>query len=154
MSGLQQAVTMDTKSSISVDVQSPEKVIDVTADSKDAFYEGVLDEAGVEAVGIDPQEEKKLLRKLDLRIIPGLWILFLCAFVDRINIGNARIQGLEKDLKMKGNDYNMLAISSSHEPMLTKTAHFLSSSSHTLSSKYHPISSFRSCALQSFSAVS
>lgn len=30
----------------------------------------------------------------------------LC-FIDRINIGNARIQGLEKSLNMKDNDFNV-----------------------------------------------
>ncbi|KAL9617712.1 MAG: hypothetical protein Q9160_007486 [Pyrenula sp. 1 TL-2023] len=55
----------------------------------------------------DPSAEKKLLRKIDLRLIPILSLLYLCAFVDRINIGNARIQGLEKDLNMHGHDYNI-----------------------------------------------
>ncbi|KAF2433664.1 MFS general substrate transporter [Tothia fuscella] len=56
---------------------------------------------------LDPEAEKKLLRKTDLHVIPILSFLFLLAFLDRTNIGNARIQGLEKDLKMKGNDYNI-----------------------------------------------
>jgi hypothetical protein len=51
--------------------------------------------------------ERKLLMKLDLHIIPILFVLFLLAFIDRINIGNARIQGLEKDLGMVGNDFNI-----------------------------------------------
>lgn len=40
---------------------------------------------------IDPIAEKKLLRKLDLNIIPPLVILFVIAFVDRVNIGNAYV---------------------------------------------------------------
>ena len=48
-----------------------------------------------------------LLRKIDLHLIPILFLLYLCAFVDRINIGNAKIQGLESDLHMVGNDYNI-----------------------------------------------
>ena len=56
---------------------------------------------------IDPREEKKLLRKLDLHVLPMISLLYMLAFVDRINIGNARIQGLEKDLGMKGNNYNI-----------------------------------------------
>ena len=50
---------------------------------------------------------QKLLRKVDLHLIPILFLLYICAFVDRINIGNARIQGLESDLRMDGNDYNI-----------------------------------------------
>ena len=41
----------------------------------------------VEQYEIDPVAEKKLLRKLDLRVVPVLWFLFLLAFLDRTNIG-------------------------------------------------------------------
>jgi hypothetical protein len=36
---------------------------------------------------IDPVAEKKLLRKLDLRVVPVLWFLYMLAFLDRTNIG-------------------------------------------------------------------
>ncbi|KAL9575916.1 MAG: hypothetical protein Q9212_007565, partial [Teloschistes hypoglaucus] len=42
--------------------------------------------------------EKHLLLKLDLHILPILFLLFLISFVDRSNLANARIQGLEKSL--------------------------------------------------------
>ena len=56
---------------------------------------------------IDGVAEKKLILKCDLRVLPILTLLFLLNFIDRINIGNARIQGLEKDLHMEGHDYNI-----------------------------------------------
>ncbi|KAL8859439.1 MAG: hypothetical protein Q9178_004117 [Gyalolechia marmorata] len=56
---------------------------------------------------VDPAMEKRILRKCDLRVLPVLAVLYLFAFIDRINIGNARIQGLEKDLGMSGHDYNI-----------------------------------------------
>lgn len=34
----------------------------------------------------------------DLRVLPVLALLFLCSFLDRTNVGNAKIIGLEKDL--------------------------------------------------------
>ena len=52
-------------------------------------------------------DEKKLMRKIDWRLMPPLMILFMLAFVDRINIGNAKIQGMAKDLHMVGNDYSV-----------------------------------------------
>ncbi|KAL1962839.1 hypothetical protein VTN77DRAFT_9114 [Rasamsonia byssochlamydoides] len=61
----------------------------------------------VSATTIDTVAERKLLWKCDLHVLPILMILYLLAFCDRINIGNARIQGLEKDLHMAGNDYNI-----------------------------------------------
>ena len=56
---------------------------------------------------IDRAAEKRLLRKCDLYVIPVLSLLYTLAFIDRINIGNARLQGLEKDLQMSGQDYNI-----------------------------------------------
>ena len=56
---------------------------------------------------MDRINEKKLLRKCDLHVVPVIAVLYMLAFIDRINIGNARIQGIEKDLGMKGNQYNI-----------------------------------------------
>ena len=56
---------------------------------------------------IDREAERKLVRKCDRHVLPMMSILYLLAFVDRINIGNARIQGLEEDLGMQGSDYNV-----------------------------------------------
>ncbi|KAK2865134.1 hypothetical protein FQN49_003882 [Arthroderma sp. PD_2] len=56
---------------------------------------------------LDLEAEKRLLRKCDLHVVPVLTFLFLLAFLDRINIGNARLQGLEADLNMDGRDYNI-----------------------------------------------
>jgi hypothetical protein len=50
----------------------------------------VIDEkaaAAGEHLPIDLLAEKKLLRKVDLHVIPILFLLFLMAFLDRTNIG-------------------------------------------------------------------
>jgi len=41
----------------------------------------------IEQYEIDPVAEKALLRKLDLRVVPMLWFLYMLAFLDRTNIG-------------------------------------------------------------------
>jgi sugar phosphate permease len=51
-------------------------------------------------------DEKAILRKMDLRLIPMLALLYLLSFLDRGNIGNARIEGLVEDLGMTGPQYN------------------------------------------------
>jgi len=51
--------------------------------------------------------EKKLMAKIDLRVIPFLCLLYLLAFLDRVNIGNAKIQGMTKELHMVGQDYSI-----------------------------------------------
>ncbi|KAL9612470.1 MAG: hypothetical protein Q9167_002942 [Letrouitia subvulpina] len=49
--------------------------------------------------------EKSLIRKLDRKLLPAVTILYLLSFLDRSNVGNARIEGLTKDLHMTGNQY-------------------------------------------------
>ncbi|KAI1953800.1 hypothetical protein LOZ57_000141 [Ophidiomyces ophidiicola] len=51
--------------------------------------------------------EAALVRKCDVRVVPILFVLFMLSFIDRINIGNARLQGLERDLGMQHRDYNV-----------------------------------------------
>ncbi|KAH9941686.1 major facilitator superfamily domain-containing protein [Epithele typhae] len=45
-----------------------------------------------------PVEEKHLVRRLDERIMPFICFLFLCSYLDRVNLGNARLQGLPQDI--------------------------------------------------------
>ncbi|KAN0091727.1 MFS general substrate transporter [Hyaloscypha variabilis] len=54
--------------------------------------------------------ERALLRKLDLRILPLLFLAYITTFIDRANIGNVKIEGMLADLEMKGNDYNMALV--------------------------------------------
>ncbi|KAF2713287.1 bodown198 [Pleomassaria siparia CBS 279.74] len=55
-------------------------------------------------------ERKKLDRalvwKIDLWLIPWLSLLYLLSFLDRTNIGNARVAKMEPDIGMSGRDYN------------------------------------------------
>jgi MFS family permease len=56
---------------------------------------------------IDYEAEKRLVRKVDRFIIPTVMIAYLLSFLDRVNIGNASLYGLSKDLKLKGNQYQL-----------------------------------------------
>lgn len=55
----------------------------------------------------DIKAEQQVIRKCDWHVVPALMVLYLMAFLDRINIGNARLQGMEDDLNMEGGDYNL-----------------------------------------------
>ncbi|KAJ5693150.1 hypothetical protein N7462_002573 [Penicillium macrosclerotiorum] len=50
--------------------------------------------------------DNRLVRKLDLRLIPWLSLLFLAGFLDRTNVGNAKIEGLQEALQMTNGQYN------------------------------------------------
>lgn len=42
-----------------------------------------------------PQEEAAVIRKLDFRLVPIVFILYLLSVLDRANLGNAKLAGLE-----------------------------------------------------------
>ena len=50
-------------------------------------------------------DEAKLLRKIDMRLIPWLSFLYLLSFLDRSAIGNARLYGLEAELGLSSTQY-------------------------------------------------
>ncbi|KAI1849164.1 hypothetical protein JX265_012798 [Neoarthrinium moseri] len=67
------------------------------------------DKYGEATVQFDKDAERRLRLKIDLMIVPTVAVLYLFCFIDRANIGNARLAGLEKDLGMTGTyDYNTL----------------------------------------------
>lgn len=67
----------------------------------------VADESGNHT---NPVQARRILRKVDWRIIPLLQFLYMLTFLDRVNIGNARLWNLEKDLDMSGYQYNIVVL--------------------------------------------
>lgn len=51
--------------------------------------------------------DKKVLRKVDLRLMPILTLMYLLNFLDRANLAQARQGSLEEDLGMTGTDFNL-----------------------------------------------
>ncbi|RDX55469.1 MFS general substrate transporter [Lentinus brumalis] len=49
---------------------------------------------------------RRVLWKLDIHVLPPLAFLWLANFIDRTNIGNARIAGLERDTHLHGTQFN------------------------------------------------
>ena len=57
---------------------------------------------------LDPKKESRLVWRFDLRILPVLAVMYLFNSLDKSNLGNAKTSGLEKTLKLKGDDYNII----------------------------------------------
>lgn len=53
----------------------------------------------------DPNQ-RLILLKVDVRLVPMLALLYLICHIDRANIGNAKIEGMVDDLGMSGVQYN------------------------------------------------
>ncbi|KAL1630433.1 hypothetical protein SLS56_004961 [Neofusicoccum ribis] len=75
------------------------------ADQKRAIDEEAT-APGVTAERFAHLDEKKILRKMDIRIVPILTVLYLMSFLDRSNIANAEVEGMSQDLHMSGGQYN------------------------------------------------
>ncbi|ORY16425.1 major facilitator superfamily domain-containing protein [Clohesyomyces aquaticus] len=48
---------------------------------------------------------RKVLFQMDYRILPVLALLFLCSFIDRTNVGNAKILGLQTSIHINDHQY-------------------------------------------------
>ncbi|GAB1217227.1 hypothetical protein ATERTT37_006463 [Aspergillus terreus] len=67
-------------------------------DPLDEAFEG-LSERDTQAL------EKRLVRKIDLHLISSLFLLFIFNILDRSNIANARLGGLQEDLGLSDSQY-------------------------------------------------
>ncbi|MCJ1477725.1 hypothetical protein MMC13_006398 [Lambiella insularis] len=55
-----------------------------------------------------PDEERNVVKKLDRRVVIFLALLYMLSFLDRSNIGNAKIAGLTEDLRLSSSQYEWL----------------------------------------------
>jgi len=82
------------------------------SESEDEFdkYKPVrrLKRIGTESKEYTDEEEDAVVRKLDRKLVLFLAFLYLLSFLDRSNIGNARIAGLEQDLSLSSAQYDWL----------------------------------------------
>jgi hypothetical protein len=52
----------------------------------------------------DTPEERKLILKLDLLIVPYVFLAYWVKYIDQANINNAYVAGMKEDLNFKGNE--------------------------------------------------
>ncbi|KAF5856606.1 hypothetical protein ETB97_007106 [Aspergillus alliaceus] len=57
----------------------------------------------------DLREDRKLLRKVDWRILPIMFLKYFLQFLDKISLNYANVMGLQNDLNMCGIDFSRLA---------------------------------------------
>ncbi|KAJ8100130.1 major facilitator superfamily domain-containing protein [Lipomyces tetrasporus] len=79
---------------------------DTTVDQQKTSSAKAVDlDALAKELGVDP---RRLLWKIDVRLVPMLCILYLMAFLDRVNISNAALFSMKTDLGIEtGTRYNV-----------------------------------------------
>jgi hypothetical protein len=56
------------------------------------------------------EEEKRVLRKIDFRIIPILFVTYMLQYLDKNSINFSSVYGLQKGTNLKGQDYSWLGL--------------------------------------------
>ena len=66
-------------------------------DSNEGHTNGIGKENGHHDEFVHPtmEEESALIRKLDMRLMPTLFLLYMMSVLDRGNLGNAKLAGME-----------------------------------------------------------
>ncbi|KAJ5703359.1 hypothetical protein N7493_011748 [Penicillium malachiteum] len=84
-----------------------------STDFDDSFQKDVsskeIEHATVD-VTFSPEEEKALVRKIDLMLLPVIWIMYLLSYMDRTNIANAKVSGMDTALKLTSNQYSVALV--------------------------------------------
>lgn len=57
-----------------------------------------------------PQEQRKIVRRVDVRLVLVLGALYAVSLMDRTNLGNAVIAGMAVDLKLIGARYSIITL--------------------------------------------
>ncbi|KAF8202914.1 MFS general substrate transporter [Pholiota molesta] len=72
--------------------------------SSDAKVESIdYSENTVDVAQLPPDEEARLRRIFDVNLLPPLAFMYLCNALDKGNVGNAKTDGWDKDIKLTGN---------------------------------------------------
>lgn len=56
------------------------------------------------------EEQHRIIRKVDRRVVVTLGVLFCVSLIDRVNLGSANIAGMGQDLQLVGDRYVSLPL--------------------------------------------
>ncbi|KAK6082123.1 AMP-binding enzyme [Seiridium cupressi] len=63
---------------------------------------------GGEVIVITPEEERRLLRKIDLNLMPLLCIVYGLNYLDKTTVSYASVMGIKTDINLIGQDYSWI----------------------------------------------
>lgn len=99
----------DEKHVISSPPRSTSDVVDnaspATSTHLDDNYALFQDARDIE---VDPIEAKRVLRKIDIRLMPILFITYMLQYLDKNSINFSSVYGLQKGTHLVGNQYSWL----------------------------------------------
>ncbi|EHY54185.1 hypothetical protein HRR83_008240 [Exophiala dermatitidis] len=78
------------------------------ADTKESVNSDKLNDARIAA--FTPEEQKKIIRRIDRRLVLTLGFLYCVSLMDRTNLGIAVVAGMGVDLVLTGNRYSVIVL--------------------------------------------
>ena len=57
---------------------------------------------------VDPALEKRVVRKIDMMIIPFICVTYLLTYIDKAMLGYSAVFGLRESLHLRGSEYSWL----------------------------------------------
>jgi ACS family allantoate permease-like MFS transporter len=91
---------------VKTDEKSPQVQVQPTVGGDAALQ--LLTEAGTPGV-LDPETSKRLLRKIDLYILPLICIVYFLQYLDKIAISYASVTGMRESANLVGNQFNWVS---------------------------------------------
>lgn len=93
---------MSPKSFVTTEHDDDAKPVDVAValPSMPSFLQNMTDEERA-------RMERKLVRKIDFRLLVMTFAMYVLNYLDRNNIASAKLGGLEEDLGLRGNQFQV-----------------------------------------------
>ncbi|KAL0934770.1 major facilitator superfamily transporter [Colletotrichum truncatum] len=57
-----------------------------------------------------PEEQKRIMRRVDIRVVATVGLLYCFSVIDRSNLPSAAVAGMTEDLKLTGNRYSIVSL--------------------------------------------
>ena len=105
------------RSSVASNLDEALEALDISTKDADEAFAYLRDHPNADSVRqeamailADPRALKKLVRKVDLMIIPCMVATYFLQFLDKTTVSYAAIMGLRADTHLKGQDYSNVAM--------------------------------------------
>lgn len=98
---------LDENKEVQISTSQPQAPISAKAGADAALH--LLKETGGVRRPVDAETNKRILRKIDLHIMPLICIVYFLQYIDKTSISYASVTGIIQDTNLHGNQFNWVA---------------------------------------------
>lgn len=91
------------------DAKGPSNGDDIQQIPADSALSSHVEDVKTPRPSFTEEEANRVYRKLDWNLMPLIFVLYSLSVLDRSNLGNARIAGMQRDIDLSGRRYDWLA---------------------------------------------